>query len=148
MKGLPGNLHCVSADQPVTVPGLGAATAAAAAALAGGPLHPRRGPHHRSHALPHPLHPHGLLGGLHRPAWIQGTNKYHKWRLRLHTICRPNHKLSSKFGILSCAICSVTLVVAIGTLLYCIYVVQDYFDILKYELKEPQEKKNEETTNL
>ena len=63
------------------------------------------------------------------------------------TIDRPNHKLSSKV-ILSCAVCSVSLVVAIGTLLYCIYVVQDYFDILKYERKEAQEKKNEETTNL
>ena len=28
---------------------------------------------------------------------------------------------------------SVSLVVAITTILYCIYVVQDYFDILKYE---------------
>jgi len=28
---------------------------------------------------------------------------------------------------------SVSLVVAITTILYCIYVVQDYFDIIKYE---------------
>jgi len=39
---------------------------------------------------------------------------------------------------------SVSLVVAITTILYCIYVVQDYFDILKYEQRARRKSHSEE----